>query len=90
MRHKTRARASYTPSVRIVTVAEMANMAAELRRVSAPGVPALEKAQVVNWAMTYSDAYFRTRKGNLRRVFPKGRLEVPFAANEEEQADAAT
>ena len=55
----------------------------------APAVSAFEKAQVVNWAMTYSDAYFRTRKGALRRVFPKGRLEVPFAANEEEQTDVA-
>ena len=89
MRHKTRSRSSHVPTVRIVTVADMANIAAELRRVSAPGVSAVEKAQVVNWAMTYSDAYFRTRKGNLRRVLPKGRLEVPIAVNEEEKADGA-
>lgn len=89
MRHKTRARATYKPSVRIVTVDEMRKIAAELERVSQPGTSAFARAEVLQWAMSYSDAYFRTARGTLRRVFPKGRLEVPLAANEKEQADVA-
>ncbi len=90
MQHKTRARASHTPSVRIVTVDEMRKIAAELERVSQPGTSAFTRLEVLQWAMSYSGAYFRTARGTLRRVFPKGRIEVPLTANEEEQADVAT
>lgn len=86
---RDRKRAKRIPSVRIISVEEMANVAAELERASAPGTPPLEVTQVLAWAMTYADAYFRTPTGQLRRVFPKGRTEIAFRQYEKEKAHAA-
>lgn len=65
-------------SPNIVSTADLEKIRAELDRVSKPGVDAIEKASVITWALTYSASYFYTRRGNLRRVFPKGKATIDF------------
>lgn len=64
--------------VTIVPLETLAQIREELERVSAPGVNVFEKAAVVSWAAQFADAYFYTRKGALRRVFPKGSRPIAF------------
>lgn len=76
------------PSVKIVTVEEMREVVSELERVGGDGVTPATRAAVIAWAAGYSEAYFRTRSGALRRMFPKGRAEVLF--RQKEKAHAAS
>lgn len=62
----------------IVSTADLERIRLELERVSKPGTDPIEKASVITWAMSYSSSYFRTARGNLRRVFPKGRSTIDF------------
>jgi hypothetical protein len=64
-------------SVRIFSIAEMQQVRAELERVSTSKDP-IEQAAVVGWAMGFANSYFRTERGNLIRMFPKGRAEMIF------------
>jgi hypothetical protein len=58
--------------VPLVSIAEQEHLVSELRRVE-HSTPA-EQMKVVKWAMQYADHYYLTRRGEMRRVFPKGRL----------------
>jgi len=75
--------------VKVISLEEMANIGEELKRVSEPGTPPAAQAQVLAWAMTYAGAYYRTRRGELRRVFPKGKAAECFREYEKESAHAA-
>lgn len=59
------------PRVRVISTAEMQAILAELKRVE--NGTAAEQAPVVQWASQYADAYYRTAKGALRRVFPQAK-----------------
>jgi hypothetical protein len=75
--------------VKIISLDNMRDIAAELERVAAPATSSHARAQVLAWAMQYAGAYYRTARGELRRVFPKGRAAEHFRAYEKEKAHAA-
>jgi hypothetical protein len=62
----------------IVSTADLERIRLELERVSKPGTDPIERASVITWALSYSASYFRTARGNLRRVFPKGKATIDF------------
>lgn len=62
--------------LKLLSVAEQQHIVAELQRALASGDPK-EQMRVVTWASQYADYYFKTGRGNLQRVFPKGKLLLP-------------
>lgn len=64
--------------LRIVSAAELMLIREQLEQVSRPGTDPLKQAAVLTWAMQYQGAYFHTRGGGLRRVFPKATEIVLF------------
>lgn len=89
MQPPNRHAAHTVPSVRILSTDQMREIAAELERIAEPGISPVERTQVLTWAMTFAGAYFRTKSGALRRVFPKGVAAEHFRQYQKEKANAA-
>lgn len=74
--------------VLIVSREEMVAIVDRLHRAENPGVSLAERSATIAWAAQYKNAYFRTGRGNLRRLFPKDRAVIVFNPPAEEKADA--
>lgn len=70
------------PRLKLATVAEMRVVRDRLQMASRREATLAEKALAVQCALEYRNAYFKTGKGTLRRVFPKAGAVIAFNTNE--------
>ena len=57
--------------VSVISVEQQQRVVAELRRVEHGTVA--EQMAVVDWASQYANSYYRTARGELRKVFPNAK-----------------